>query len=250
MRRQRVSCWLVMLAMISGSAGAETLQARCKVDRTIDMNVSPQKVEPQPDSIRGRPESDWVFAYDLELGRLCQVAVEGICLMTSEDVTASAAGDIKATTTDFSSGEIGNLILSPSRGNWAFQSKLKQTLGKAGDCTVTPADRQQVALLFRDPARDIDLLCAGRLSTEAQILQSLGRGPTGGEAYRAEKLSQAQNIMAIAVSLLDHTGNRGYGRDESVLAAQTESQAYAQRSDVERQRDFAECEARLQELSQ
>ena len=249
MLQRRVSCLLIILAMVSGSAGAETFQARCKIDRTIDMSVSPQKVEQQPESIRARPEFDWVFAYDLELGRLCQVASEGICLMTSDDLTASAAGDIKGTTTAFSSGEIGNLTLSPSRGNWVFQSKLKQTLGKAGDCTVTPADRQQVALLFRDPTQDIDLLCAGRLSTEAQILQSLGRHPTGGETYKAEKLSQAQNTMAIAVSLLDRTGNRGYGRDESLLAAQTESQAYAQRSDAERQRDFAECEAHLQQLS-
>ena len=242
------SCFTLLLGLGCGAA-AETLQARCKVDRTIDLGTSPNKVERRSEEIRSRPEHDWVFVYDLALGRLCQVTPEDICMLTSETLTANAAGDLKGATTAFSSGETGNLTLSPSRGNWIYQSKLKQTLGKAGDCTVSPADRQQEALLFRDPARDIDLLCAGRLNVEAQILQSLGNDPTGGEQYRADTLAQAQTIMAVAVALLDRTGNRGYTRDASLLAAQMESEAYAQRSEAERRSGFLECEARLQALN-
>ncbi|MBA3068659.1 MAG: hypothetical protein FP825_09270 [Hyphomonas sp.] len=244
-----LACIAIAQSLAGHAATAETLQARCKVAKTTDMSVSPQKVETTSDYVRSRPDFDWVFVYDLDLGRLCQVANEGICALISEDVKADDAGKLTGSTAAFSSGERGNLILSPQRGNWVFQTGLKQTMGGAGDCSLSPATPQQVALLFRDPARDIDLLCAGRLSVEAQILQSLGNDQTGGEMYRAEKLSQAQNIMAVAVSLLDRTGNRGYGRDESVLAAQMESEAYARRSEAERRNGFLECEARLQELN-
>ena len=242
-------CIAIALSLAGHAATAETLQARCKVAKTIDMGASPQKVETTSDYVRSRPDFDWVFVYDLDLGRLCQVANEGICALTSEDVKADETGKLAGSTAAFSSGERGNLILSPQRGSWIFQTGLKQTVGGAGACALAPATPQQVALLFRDPARDIDVLCAGRLNVEAAILEASGNDMTGGEIYRAEKLSQAQNIAMFAYSLINRTLNRGYDLYTAMAAALAEANAYARRPDAERQAGMSECEARLQELN-
>ncbi len=241
--------WLIAMGLAIGPATGETMQARCKSDHTSDTSSFPNKSEKTSDFIRSREEYDWVFAYDLDLGRACKVAAEGICWFTSDDFAAGDNGELKGSTKSFPSEDSGNLYLFPSTGRWAYQSGTTQTVGKAGDCTVSPASRSQIALVARDPSLDIDILCAGRLNVEAMILNRLGEDMTGGEVYRAEKISEARNFMAIANALLDRTSNRGFGRDEGLLAALQESEEYTQRSDVQRQADMAECEARLQELN-
>jgi hypothetical protein len=239
---------LLAPAWLIGPAVADTIQARCKVDRTVDLKVQPNKIDKRSESLRANAGMDWVFAYDLTLGRLCNVGTADICMMTSDDFAADPNGDLKGSTTDFSSGRRGNLILTPSSGRWIYQSDGVQTSGKASDCTFAPADTQQIALVSRDPTRDIDVLCAGRLNAEALILEAISKDPSGGAIYRADKLSEAQNVMGLANALLDRTNNRGYGRDASQLAALEEAQAYVKRAQSQRGEDISICEAHLSAL--
>jgi len=239
---------LFVAVVATGPAMADTIQARCKVDRTVDLKVQPNKIERRSESLRANGDFDWVFAYDLELGRLCKVDA-GICMMTSEDFAKAPNGDLKGSTTEFSSERIGNLILSPSSGRWIYQSDLVQTTGKAGDCAFSAADMQQVALVSRDPTRDFDVLCAGRLNAEAKILEAISKDPSGGDLYRADKLSEARTVMGLANAFLDRTNNRGYDRDKSNIAALEEAQSYVQRTQSQRREDFSLCEARLTALN-
>jgi hypothetical protein len=227
------------------SAFAETVVARCKVDRIIDMSTTPNKVEKRSDSWRANPDLDWVFAYDLSLGRLCQVDNSGICMLTSEDFNKTPDGKLAGATKAFSSETSGNLIISPDSGRWIFQSGLTQSAGKAGDCTFAAASAQETALVTRNPALDIDVLCAGRLMVDASIYEARSNDTSGGEAWRASQLENAQNLMQIANTLMSRTTNRGYGRDEAQLAAVTEAQAFAQRPESERATGSAACEAHI-----
>lgn len=248
--QSRLFCLFLLVAVFAtGPALAETIQARCKVERTVDLKVQPNKIEKRSESLRKNADFDWVFAYDLGLGRLCKVGAAGICMMTSNNLATTPNGDLEGTTTEFSSERMGNLILSPSTGRWAYQSDLEQTAGKAGDCTFSAASTQQIALVARDPTRDIDVLCAGRLIAEAGILEAISKDLSGGQLYRDGKLAEAQNVMGFANVLLGRINNRGYERDTPDIAALAEAQSYLQRTPSQRQQDFSLCEAHITALS-
>lgn len=227
---------MVLCALVRAPAGyAEPVLARCKVERTIDLSVSPQKVERRSESLRANVLFDWLFVYDLTgSARLCQLGDE-VCNRSAEGIIEEG-GRILASTADWPTGATGSVSIYPSTGRWIFQQGLFQTMGGKGDCTFGEPTEHQVALLTLNPARDRDVLCAARLAVEAEILNA------------QDQYQPAQAALRWAQSLLDRTVNRGYDRTARDAAIMAERTAYAARDDAGRKADFALCQTRMMEL--
>lgn len=235
---QRVWNWAGLLAAVAlavPAAHAEPVLARCKVERMVDLSVSPQKSEKRSDVLRADPRFDWLFVFDTAGSRrLCNLGEE-LCSRRAEAITIDG-DEVRASTLDWPDGPSGVLSINTRSGRWIFQQGLSQTVGGQGDCAFSAPTEHQVALLTLNPARDRDVLCAARLVVEAEILNSQGQA------------QPAQAVLGWAQTLLDRTVNRGYDRAARDAAVKAERAAYAARDDAGRKADFAPCQTRMEEL--
>jgi hypothetical protein len=234
MRVHQILASLLAGSSIIAPAFAEPVAARCKVERTINLGDSNLKAMLQPENRRANPSYDEIFVYDTATGRLCWADGSVRCVKTSDN-TVETDGGIKATLSREGANMSGILNLR-SDGRWVHQEGLIQTLGGKGDCIFGPPTDHQVALLTRNPDKDRDVLCAARLTVEAEILHAQGDSQL------------VQSILAWAQSLLDFTNNRGYNHEARSAAIKAEKASYAARDDAARAADLAICEARIAEL--